>query len=173
MVCLMLLAIEGTAAEMRTWTDSTGQHQTEAEFVECRDGQVQLRKADGQIVILSLDKLSAADRSFVQGRHNSHGESVGGSGPARTSEATVVIEFGSGAKMTGRITARDDEYVTMEAEVNGRNFSRRYPVRSIQAVTLEGRRIVLGVPETPATKQSSGPAAEGCHPHPRGNRAAD
>ena len=47
--------------------------------------------------------------------------------------------------MTGRITARDDEYVTMEAEVSGRKFSRRYPVRSIRAATLDGRRIVLGL----------------------------
>ena len=52
----------------RTWTDSSGQFQIEAELVEVKEGQVTLKKADGSTVILPIDKLSEADRDFI-GRH--------------------------------------------------------------------------------------------------------
>lgn len=52
----------------RTWTDSSGQFQIEAELVEVKDGQVTLKKADGSTVILPIDKLSKADRDFVADR---------------------------------------------------------------------------------------------------------
>lgn len=149
------------AAEMRTWTDRTGQHRTEAELVEFRDGQVRLRKPDGQIVTLALDRLSAEDQSYLQERVAPSAPDAETPDPLAPSDKTVVIEFGSGAKMTGRITARDDEYVMMEAEVSGRTFSRRYPTRSIQAVTVDGNRIVLGASESTVAKSSAGPAVEG------------
>lgn len=52
----------------RTWTDSSGQFQIEAELVEVKEGQVTLKKADGSTVILPIDKLSEADRDFI-GHH--------------------------------------------------------------------------------------------------------
>ena len=48
--------------EMRTWTDSTGKYKTEASFLALKEGKVRLKKADGSILALPLEKLSEADQ---------------------------------------------------------------------------------------------------------------
>jgi hypothetical protein len=53
---------------MRTWTDASGKHKTEAEFVSMTAGKVKLRKADGSIVTLPMDKLSKADQKWIRDR---------------------------------------------------------------------------------------------------------
>ncbi|MDC0937351.1 SHD1 domain-containing protein, partial [Pirellulales bacterium] len=50
---------EGTR---RIWVDATGEHKVDAEFVELAGGKVRLRRADGRIIALPLDKLSPADQ---------------------------------------------------------------------------------------------------------------
>jgi tetratricopeptide (TPR) repeat protein len=50
----------------RTWTSQDGSHHIEAEFVECRDGLVALRKPDGTIVRVSLSKLDDDGRAFIK-----------------------------------------------------------------------------------------------------------
>jgi hypothetical protein len=62
----MLLPWLGVAgAEVRIWTDSTGKHTIEAEFVGLADGNVTLKKADGKETILPLAKLSEADQEIA------------------------------------------------------------------------------------------------------------
>lgn len=53
-------------AETRTWTDSTGKHKIEAEFVEILEGQVKLKKPDGKIASLPLGKLSKDDQIYLR-----------------------------------------------------------------------------------------------------------
>jgi len=53
-------------SEKRTWTDSTGKFKIEASFVELADGKVRLKKDDGEILSIPLDKLSAEDSQLVQ-----------------------------------------------------------------------------------------------------------
>jgi hypothetical protein len=53
------------ASSLRTWTDSTGQFQIEAELVKIEDGKVQLKQKNGQLVAIVLDKLSKADQEFL------------------------------------------------------------------------------------------------------------
>ena len=50
----------------RQWTDSTGNFKVEAEFVESKDGKVQLKKASGSIITIPFEKLSQADQKFVR-----------------------------------------------------------------------------------------------------------
>jgi len=50
----------------RTWTDSTGKHKIEAEFVELTSEGVKLKKADGKTVVIPLKKLSPADQQHVE-----------------------------------------------------------------------------------------------------------
>ncbi|MBN2216996.1 MAG: PDZ domain-containing protein [Pirellulales bacterium] len=50
----------------RTWTDTTGKYKTEAEYLGVEDGKVRLRKTDGTVVEIPLEKLSPADRKFVE-----------------------------------------------------------------------------------------------------------
>jgi hypothetical protein len=50
---------------LRTWSDSSGKFKVEAELVKIEDGQVVLRKRDGSVVRVPLDKLSREDRLFA------------------------------------------------------------------------------------------------------------
>ena len=53
---------------MRTWVDTTGQHRTEAAFVQFKNGQVTLKKADGKTIKLALASVSAADQAYGRSR---------------------------------------------------------------------------------------------------------
>ena len=52
-------------APARTWTDSTGKHTIEAELIDVRDGKVRLKKENGNVITLPVDKLSEADRKYL------------------------------------------------------------------------------------------------------------
>ncbi len=56
----------GPASAVRTWIDSSGQHKIEAEFVSFKDGTVTLKKTDGKLTELPLEKLSDADQKYVK-----------------------------------------------------------------------------------------------------------
>lgn len=59
-------AQEQDAARLRTWTDRSGKFSTRAELVG-RDGDmIELRKDDGTLVKLALDRLSDADQTFLR-----------------------------------------------------------------------------------------------------------
>lgn len=50
----------------RTWTARDGGHTTKATLIKCEGGVVQLRKQDGTIVSLAVEKLSDADQEFIK-----------------------------------------------------------------------------------------------------------
>lgn len=67
--CLLLVLIAFLCANKalaRKWTDSTGRFSVEADFVEFVEGQVALKKTDGQLIRLPLERLSEADRQHVR-----------------------------------------------------------------------------------------------------------
>ena len=51
---------------LRAWTDASGQHRTEAAFAGLTEGQVRLRRPDGTVRTLPLEKLSKADQEWVR-----------------------------------------------------------------------------------------------------------
>lgn len=51
--------------EDRVWTDNTGQFKVTAEFAGQERGNVKLRRDDGQVIEIPLDRLSDADRRWV------------------------------------------------------------------------------------------------------------
>ncbi|WP_158261133.1 MULTISPECIES: PQQ-binding-like beta-propeller repeat protein [Pirellulaceae] len=53
-------------AESRNWTDSTGQFNIEAEFVEYSQGDVTLKKSDGETIVVPMNKLSKADQAWIR-----------------------------------------------------------------------------------------------------------
>lgn len=71
-LCCFILALAisttATAVSARTWTDSSGNFQVEAELVSVDDDRVTLRKEDGQVIAVPLKRLSAADRKFLADR---------------------------------------------------------------------------------------------------------
>ncbi len=54
--------------DLRVWKDKDGLFEIEASFVLAQDDRVQLRKHDGTMVWVPLDKLSLADRVWVKSR---------------------------------------------------------------------------------------------------------
>jgi hypothetical protein len=50
----------------RTWIDATGKYKIEAELISQEDGTVKLKRRDGTIVSLPIDKLSEDDRKYLE-----------------------------------------------------------------------------------------------------------
>ena len=50
---------------MRTWTDSSGKFKTEAALLDFAAGKVKLQKADGEVITITMSKLSVADRDYI------------------------------------------------------------------------------------------------------------
>ncbi len=65
LAALGLLAIMTPAASARKWTSNDGQHTVEAELVDLTDGKVRLKKPEGAIVTVPLERLSESDRKFL------------------------------------------------------------------------------------------------------------
>jgi hypothetical protein len=63
------VSITTAAAErpmsLRTWTDTTGKFSVEAEFAALDGNNVKLKRKDGSVLSVPLDKLSNQDRAFV------------------------------------------------------------------------------------------------------------
>jgi hypothetical protein len=58
-------ASDSPAAELRTWSDATGKFKIEAELIKVEAGKVELKRKDGQIVSVPLDKLSKEDQDYL------------------------------------------------------------------------------------------------------------
>jgi hypothetical protein len=54
------------AAQVREWADDTGKFKVRAALVKVADGKVTLRKEDGKEIVVTLARLSAADRDFLK-----------------------------------------------------------------------------------------------------------
>lgn len=81
-ICSMIgwiLAGTSWGEETRTWSDATGAFTVEAEMVGSTDGVVYLKLADGKVVNVPLDRLSADDQAYA--------ESAGGGSKAKTAKA--------------------------------------------------------------------------------------
>ena len=68
---LDIFGVEDAVAEpfeltMRTWTDNTGEFQTEARLVEILTDSVRLFKANGRYSNVPMHRLSSADLDYVQ-----------------------------------------------------------------------------------------------------------
>ena len=63
---LLLVSGVATAQEERTWTDSTGKFTVEAAMAEFDGENVKLKKSDGRVVTMALDKLSRSDQRYVR-----------------------------------------------------------------------------------------------------------
>jgi hypothetical protein len=74
-VATFAVIICGGMALARTWTDSTGKYKIEGEFVWLADGQVDIRRDDGKLVRIPLEKLSEADQQRVRKSAKSADES--------------------------------------------------------------------------------------------------
>ena len=63
--CVVLFAVSASA-EVRTWRDKSGRFSIRAELVESDGTAVKLKKADGNVIKVPLDRLSDEDRQFLE-----------------------------------------------------------------------------------------------------------
>lgn len=63
------------AQQPRTWTDASGKHRTRATLVEVVDGSVKLKKTDGKTITVPIDRLSEADKNWLE-KHKAAAESA-------------------------------------------------------------------------------------------------
>ena len=63
---VLVLGMAAGSLPAREWSDSTGVFKLEAELVGVTGDTVRLKKIDGAVVEIPLDRLSAADRRFLQ-----------------------------------------------------------------------------------------------------------
>jgi hypothetical protein len=85
-------AARAPTAFRRKWTDATGSHSVEAELLDATGESVRLKKEDGQIVSVPLDKLSAADRRYVRYKELLHMPVPGAMG--ETDEGSCQLKEG-------------------------------------------------------------------------------
>ena len=66
-VCVVVLALAVSAsAEVRTWKDKSGKFSIRAELVESDGTAVKLKREDGQVIKVPVDRLSDEDRKFLE-----------------------------------------------------------------------------------------------------------
>ncbi|MHC4993646.1 MAG: FMN-binding protein [Planctomycetota bacterium] len=94
-----------------------------------------------------------------------------------------TIESRTGVRISGKVIAQDDGYITMEVRVGSRTIPRRYPVKLIHTVTINGQTQTLnpraGQAPTPTPRTSPTPSRSAAptpkpspSPIPSGNGAA-
>jgi SLA1 homology domain 1, SHD1 len=71
-LAIAIWSLIGSVAIARTWTDSSGKHQVEGDFVSLDSGIVTIKKADGNAVQIPFDQLSDKDRQEVDHRKDKH-----------------------------------------------------------------------------------------------------
>lgn len=83
-VFLALSLSEFISASERTWRDVTGKYSVKADFIDLSVGQVSLRKTDGSVIKIPVEKLSAVDRRWLaRNRQQATKSRVGREVPAR------------------------------------------------------------------------------------------
>ena len=88
---VFLISFVALGDESRVWVDSTGKHKIEATLVSHTDATVKLRRTDGRIIEMPIDKLSADDRAFLKG-----GDSSSDSGTVASQEKQEKKEKSKG-----------------------------------------------------------------------------
>jgi uncharacterized protein with FMN-binding domain len=149
--CLAAGWLAAADSNLRTWKDASGSFSVQAEFVDLRDGMVQLKRADGRTASVPLNRLSAADQQYVK----EQGAEQSAQGPDDDAKEDGV-ELLSGAKLKGKISTRDEKSVTVEVSAGRRTSSRKIPLDRVAAITQDGKREVLHAPAA-----GDGPSASG------------
>ncbi|MGE3244564.1 MAG: SHD1 domain-containing protein [Pirellulales bacterium] len=117
---VLVSAATSSAAHARTWTDSTGKYTVDADLVAFNERHVVLQKADHQLISVPLDKLSDADRKFLQS------EEANTAANAATG-AMQTWTLANGLKVVGRVVDYARRDVTLQRRrgniyVNDRRF---------------------------------------------------
>jgi len=128
---------------MRTWTDSTGAFSVEAELVGVEQGKVMLKRADGKIVTVPLERLSKKDQEFAANPFAIKQEAE------KTSAAKQEMAKPSGGE--ARELSHDNGSMAGKSSIAGGGHAVRFKVDGdswcVTSVSLHGSR--YGYPQPP------------------------
>jgi hypothetical protein len=63
---VLILVVSNPVAFARKWRDSTGKYMLDAEFVDFKDGIVQLMQVHGNTITLPIENFNEADQEFIK-----------------------------------------------------------------------------------------------------------
>lgn len=63
-----MFPLASVSAAPREWKDATGAFSIRAEFVELKDGEVHLKKTDGETIVVPVSRLSDGDKNYLANR---------------------------------------------------------------------------------------------------------
>lgn len=129
-----LLAVFGSvslllAAELRTWSDSSGKFKIEARLDSLQDGNVFLLRSDGTQIKIPLDKLSAADQEYAQ----QQAESASDENPSETPKEESPFQ----ATEPSNTSASDEDF----ASASGSGTTRPKDTAKPSKLMLENRLV--------------------------------
>ena len=111
------------AQEERTWTDSTGKFTVEAVLVEFDGDQVKLKKTDGRVVTMTLEKLSFSDQQYLhRQKQNEANNPFAGGEPATSNRRTNASGTTVAASGTTRNGDASDAEKIVVGVVSGWNY---------------------------------------------------
>ena len=99
-------AVATTSAWGRTWTDSTGNYQVEAELIAFNDEQVVLKRTDGHLLVVPLSRISKQDQDYLQSKE--------GDQARKAADAAQTWTLASGMKVVGKVVDYARRDVTIQ-----------------------------------------------------------
>lgn len=90
LLSVTFFAMSTVSAAERTWTDRSGRFSVKAELVSLSEGKVKLKRTDGRVITLSVERLSAEDQKFLK------------------STAKMVVERYAGGQLKARYKTNKD-----------------------------------------------------------------
>jgi WD40 repeat protein len=96
LAAFVICAFVVSAVDGRTWTTKDGQFSVEAELLDVQDGKASLRRSDGQVIKVALDRLSLADNLYVK-------EALAAAGPPQVEPAPIPAPAPAAPAMAPRL----------------------------------------------------------------------
>jgi hypothetical protein len=96
------------ASSLRIWQDASGQFTVAAQFLGLKDGKVELRKADGKVISIALEKLAAADQGIAKSMAGDSGNPF----------ESYVVPGGSPTRATPQVPATTKSAPTIQSPMN-------------------------------------------------------
>ncbi len=90
----------------REWTDSTGRYKVEADLIAYNDTTAVLKRADGRLVAVPIDRLSEADQKYLSSKEAEEA--------AKSTDGIQRWTLVDGLKVTGRVVGYGRHDVTIQ-----------------------------------------------------------
>jgi len=159
---LGVLIATALSAETRKWTSKDGRYTTEAELIDRDDTGVTLKKPSGDTVTVPLDRLSDADRRYVQqwkkagtSKQDKDGKQAKADGKGAKTDGKDAKTDGAGKETVVSYVNDVQPFLAQycaECHRKGHTSS-GYDVSSYTGLTREGKYGALVIPGKPDTSR--------------------